>query len=129
MTGRVTIRTSGISPGAGVERDRVDASGLRRGNQRHASRTGVQDQRRLRRLSEVEVVYQVAQDMGAFADIRTRITPSVGGRVEPGVMEEVIFYELDVSVERQVLVVDKAVLGVGADHHGRHPDTVAAAIH
>src|SRR5215467_7756462 len=89
LGGRAIKGTSAISPGAGVQGDRVEASRLRCGDQGHTRRTGVQDQRGQRRLREVEVADQVAQDMGAFANVRTRVTAPVGAGIEPGSAQEV----------------------------------------
>src|SRR5262249_12487506 len=48
-----------------------------------------QDERLLRLPVEVEVLHEVAEDRFALADVRSRVRPAVGARVDPLVVEEV----------------------------------------
>jgi len=50
-------------------------------------------------LAEVEVGDQVAQDRRVLADVRARVGPAVGGRVEALATQEVVLDELGVGVE------------------------------
>src|SRR5579859_6250068 len=81
-----------------------------------------------RLLAEVEVLRQVAEDRAVLPDIWPAIRAPVGLRVEALAGQEVVLDELEVSIERQRLVVDVARLRVGADHDGRYPQSVAEAV-
>jgi hypothetical protein len=61
-----------------------------------------------RRLREVEVPHQVAEDRFVLAHAGTWIGAAVGRRVEALAAEEDILDELQVSVEAERLVVDVA---------------------
>src|SRR6478672_10514183 len=75
-----------------------------------------QEQRSPRRLGEVEVLSQVAEDLHVLAHGRPRVGPAVGLRVQALPVEEVVLDELQVRVEAQGLVVDEAPLRIRADH-------------
>src|SRR5213078_3403451 len=61
-------------------------------------------------------------------DLWSRVGASVGAGVEPLAVQEVVFDELVVSVERQDLVVDDALPGVGADDDAGHAEPVAVLV-
>src|SRR3954447_3025257 len=93
------------------------AKAYRPGSRRTArSRKRLQQQRPPRPLREVEVVPQVAEQLGVLADGRARVGAAVRPRVEPRAAEEVVLDELQVRVEAQRLVVDDAAPRVRADH-------------
>src|SRR5437764_13673930 len=69
---------------------------------------GRQDLASPRPLGEVEVATEIAQQRVVLPDIRTRVRPPVGGRVEPLAGQEVVFDELVVVVVAENLMVDVA---------------------
>src|SRR6185312_5860212 len=88
-----------------------------RGHARHRSGTDLpvprmerQDERPARLLFEVEVLRKVAENLGALADVRPPIGPSVGARVDAGSVQEVVLDELEVRVLAQRLMVDVPLL-------------------
>src|ERR1700730_6061439 len=87
-----------------------------------------QDERRSRRLTEVEVVDQVAEDLRGFADIGSWVRSAVGRWVEALAAQEGILDELVEGVEAQRLVVDIAPLGIGADDERRYAQPVAVRV-
>ena len=87
-----------------------------------------QQHRRSRRLREVEVGGEVAEDPPRSRARRARVGPAVGLGVEAPAAEEVVFDELRVRVEAQRLMIDVAALGVRADHDARHAQPVAVLV-
>ena len=81
-----------------------------------------------RRLVEVEVLREVAEDRHVLPHVRARIGPAVGARVEALAVEEEVLDELEVRVEAERLVVDVAALRVRADDEPRHADAVAVLV-
>jgi hypothetical protein len=79
-------------------------------------------------LREVKVVGQVAEDRLVLADVGTRIGTPVGLRIDALTTEEVVLDELHVGVEAERLVVDVALLRVGADHQPRDAQPVAQGV-
>ena len=67
-----------------------------------------EDQRWARRLVEVEVVGEVAEDLLVLADVGSGIGSAVGGGVDALAVQEVVLDELVVGVEAEGLVVDVA---------------------
>src|SRR5579884_3660351 len=91
-------------------------------------RVGGQDHRWSRRLGEVEVLSQVAEHWRGLAHVWTRVRTTVGPRIEPLAVEEVVLDEPQVGVVAQRLVIEVPVLGVGADHQPRYPDPQAELV-
>ncbi len=79
-------------------------------------------------MVEVEVFGEVAEDWDVFADGWAWVGAAVGFGVEALSVEEVVFDELEVSIEGQHLVVDVARSGVGADDEGGYSKAVAVLI-
>src|SRR5689334_6514662 len=90
---------------------------------RHGMR--VKDQRPPRFLLEVEVLDEVAEDLRALANIRSRIGTPVRLRIEPRPAEEVVLDELRVGVEAQDLMVDEPAPRIRADHEARNAKPIA----
>ncbi len=55
---------------------------------------------------EVEVLAEVAEDLGALADVRPRVRTTVRARIQAMPVEEVVLDEFEVGVETENLVVD-----------------------
>ena len=72
------------------------------------ARVRIEDQRLPRRLVEVELLREVAEDRHVLPDVRARIGPAVGARVEALAVEEEVLDELEVRVEAEGLVIDVA---------------------
>src|SRR6185437_7131662 len=102
---------SAVAPGVQVERRVVGAAGFRPGAESRV-RARVQGQRLPWLLAVVEVADQITQHRRILAYVRTRVGTTVVHRVDPGAAEEVVLDELQVRVERQLLVVDEALPGV-----------------
>src|SRR5947209_6509753 len=86
------------------------------------------DYRRPRWLSEIKVLHQVAKLRGVFPYTRPGIGPPICLRVNPLATEEKVFDELQVGVEAQGLVVDQALLGIGANNQSRYAKTIAVLV-
>ena len=71
---------------------------------------------------------EVAEDRVVLAHVGPGVGAAVGGGIEPGAVEEVVLDELGVGVEAEDLVVDVALLGVGADHDPGHAQAEAVAV-
>src|SRR5439155_10805228 len=99
-----------------------NARGERRGRM-HRQQEG-----RPRRLAEVEVGREVAEDRDAFAHVGSWVGTPVGAWVQPLAAEEVVLDELHVGVEAQGLVVDVTVFGVGTDNDGRNAQSVTVLV-
>src|SRR5450759_852099 len=91
--------------------------GLRMHRQRHG-RTGS--------LGEVEICGDVSEDADIFSDVWPWVGPTVGAGINALTAEQILLDELVVGVERECLVIDIPLLGVGADDHGRHSQAVSA---
>ena len=87
-----------------------------------------EDLGRPRRLAEVELLADVAEDARRLAHVGTGIRPAVGGRIEPLPAEKDVLDELQVRVVAEDLMVDVARLRVWADHDPRHPQAVAVLV-
>ena len=108
-------------------RDRRErGEGNRRGERR--DRMHRQQHRRARRLVEVEVGGQVAEDPLVLANVGARVGAAVGLGIDATTAEEIVFDELGVRVEAQGLMIDVAALGVGADHDAGHAQAVAVLV-
>src|SRR5438876_346135 len=79
-------------------------------------------------LGEVEIGAQVAQHRGVLTHAGSRIRTPVGARIEALATQEVILDELDIGIEAQLLVVDVAMLGLGADHDAWYTEAVAVRV-
>src|SRR5437588_7690514 len=79
-------------------------------------------------LAEVEVLGQVAKDRVVLPDIGSAVRTPVGLRVEALAAQEVVLDELVVSVKAKGLAIDVAALGIRADYHRRHPQSVPLAV-
>src|SRR5581483_10071468 len=86
---------------------------------------GRENQGRTRRLSEIEVLQQVAELRESLADIRARVWAAIGPGVKALATEEIVFDELDVGIKAQYLVINVSLLGIGADHETGYPQAVA----
>jgi len=62
-----------------------------------------QHDRRPRSLAEVEVGREVAKLGGVLPNVRARVGPAVGGRIEALAAQEVVLDEFEVGVEAQRL--------------------------
>src|SRR5207248_11276483 len=91
-------------------------------------RTKREEERRPRLLVEVEVLREIAEDRLVLADVRATVGAAVGLGIEPPATEEVVLDELEVGVEAEGLVVDVALLRVGAYHERRHAQSVSLAV-
>src|SRR5436309_14680478 len=87
-----------------------------------------QEHRWPRRLAEVEVRGDVAELWSALGHEGPRVGPAVVGGVQPRALEKVVLDELEVRIERERLMVDVALTGVGTDHQGRNAKAVALAV-
>src|SRR5689334_7095251 len=70
---------------------------------------------RSRRLGEVEVVAQIAQERGIFAHVWSRIGTTIARGVDALPIQKVVFDELVVRVEAQGLMVNVALFGIRTD--------------
>src|SRR5260370_16097479 len=98
----------------------------RPGYVRHA---GVQQVPSARLLLEIEVLAQVAQDLGPLAHVRAGIGTAIGSRVQALAGQEVVLDELQVRVEAQRLMIDIAGARVRTDHEAGHAEPVSLAVH
>ena len=79
-----------------------------------------QDECLPRRLVEVEIGSNVSKDGDVLAHCRARVGSTVGARIETLSAEEVVFDELEVSIEAQRLMVDEPALRIRADDESGH---------
>src|SRR5438067_5642784 len=87
-----------------------------------------QDHWRAWPLMEVEISYQVPEDLHVLPHVWPRVGSAVGARIDPPAAQEVVLDERVVGVEGQHLVVDESSPGIGADHQARYPEPVTIAI-
>ena len=78
-------------------------------------RTWIEDQGRDRRLREVELGRQIAEDRHGLSNGRSRVGPAQGRRVQALPAQETILDEPQVGVERQGLVIDQSRADPRAD--------------
>src|SRR5437588_5087278 len=81
----------------------------------------VQDQRRARRLVEVEIRHQVAELRVLLADVWSRVRPTISLRIQPRPAQEYVLDELHVCVVAQRLVIDAGAARVRTDHESWPP--------
>src|SRR5215468_3572645 len=99
------------------------------GDERRVGRRIRRQQERLaRRLVEVEVAEEIAQDRLVFPDIGAAIRPAVGLRVEPGIVQKIILDELQIGIAAEDLMVDVALPGVRRDDDAWHTQAVAVLV-
>src|SRR5581483_6985938 len=76
---------------------------------RRPLRPRLEQERRARRLREVEVPAQIAQDAHVLAHRRPRIRPPVRPRIQPLPTQEVVLHELQIRIEAQRLMIHVAL--------------------
>src|SRR5690242_1387035 len=91
-------------------------------------RVGGQQDRGAGRLAEVEVPAELAEHRLVLTDVGAPVGTAVGGRIEAGGAEEVVFDELQVGVTGQDLVVDVAAPGVRRDDQAGHAQAVTVLV-
>src|SRR5690349_22690053 len=74
-----------------------------------------EDERRTRRLIEIELAREVTEDRDVLANRRARVGPAVGRGIEALAAQEIVLDELEIRIEAERLMVDVAALGIGAD--------------
>src|SRR5271157_502801 len=89
----------------------------------------IQYQRRTRRLLEIEILSQIAENRCIFAYVRTRVGAVIRLRVNALAREKIIFNKLDIRVEAESLVINITSLCVRTDDETRHAESISVYIH
>src|SRR5579871_4730972 len=84
-----------------------------------------QQQRRPRRLGEVEVLHQVTQDSDVLTDRRSPVGSAIGRGIQALTLDKHVLDELEVGIEAQRLMIDESLLCVWANYQCWHAQSIA----
>src|SRR4051794_12795864 len=97
---------------------------------RRRSRWRVQRQRQRREgfLREIEFLPQIAEVLDFLSDRGARVGSSVRRRIKPLPTQEHVFYELQIGVERERLVIDRPCTYPRRDHDAGNTESITVDV-
>src|SRR5689334_21838331 len=87
------------------------------------------NQRRKEILIKIEIVHEVSQYRCAFTHCWSWIWATIGLRIQPGPSQEIIFYELQISVKTKSLMINIMRLSIRRNDHCWYPKAITISIH